>query len=125
MLRAVFVAAALLLCGCASAIMKDYVGRTIADVMMDYGPPQTAFDLTPTQRAFMWSMTTSFVTPSTTNVTGTAYGSLFSATAISTPSQVVSQQCNYTLIAERIAGAVEGPAGWRVVSFCKPSLMCE
>jgi hypothetical protein len=125
MLRAVFMAVALLLCGCASAIMKDYVGRTIADAMLDYGPPQTAFDLTPKQRAFMWSMTTSYVTPSTTNVTGTTHGSLFTATAISSPSQVVSQQCNYTLIAERIPGAVEGPAGWRIVSFRKPSLMCE
>jgi hypothetical protein len=125
MKKAVFLAVAFLLGGCASAIMKDYVGRTIADVMMDYGPPQTAFDLTPTQRAFMWSMTTSFVTPSTTNVTGTAYGSLFTATAISSPSQVVNQQCNYTLIAERLPGAVEGPAGWRVVSFRKPNLMCE
>lgn len=125
MIRALLLVTALALGGCASSIMKDYVGRTIADVVMDYGPPQTGFDLTPTQRAFLWSMSTNVVTPATTNITATSYGSLFSATAITSPSQVISQRCNYTLIAERIPSAVEGPAGWRVVSFRKPSLMCE
>lgn len=117
------------LCGCASQIMKSYVGKTVSEAVMDYGPPATAFDIDQNRRAFLWSMNSSYTIPGSTTVNGnvsTAGGiGFYSATAISTPPQTVSQQCNYTVFAERIPGAPEGPAGWRVVDFRKPSLMCE
>lgn len=34
-----------LIAGCASDIMKSYIGRTVADVILDYGPPTAAFDV--------------------------------------------------------------------------------
>lgn len=123
------VALCMMLGGCASQIMKSYIGKTVAEAVMDYGPPATAFDVEQNRRAFIWSMNSSYTIPGTTTVNGNimATGSMgfYSATAITTPAQTVSQQCNYTVFAERIPGAPEGPAGWRIVDFRKPSLACE
>ncbi len=115
--------------GCASQIMKSYVGKTVAETVMDYGPPATAFDVDQNRRAFIWSMNSSYTMPGTTTVNGNVNviggTGFYSATAISTPPQTISQRCNYTVFAERIPGAPAGPAGWLIVDFRKPSLMCE
>lgn len=118
-----------LLSGCASQIMKTYVGKTVADAVMDYGPPVAAFDMDQTRRAFIWTMNNSYTVPGSTTTTGNlnVIGStgFYSATTIASPPQTFNQQCNYTIFAERIPGAPEGPAGWRIVDFRKPNLMCE
>jgi hypothetical protein len=118
-----------LLGGCASSIMKSYLGKTIADAVMDYGPPITAFDMGQGRRAFIWTMNSSYTMPGSTTTTGNLNviggTGFYSATTIASPPQTFNQQCNYTIFAERIPGAPEGPAGWRVVDFRKPNLMCE
>jgi len=52
--RAMFVAIVLapIVSSCASKIMEGYVGKTVAHVILDYGPPSTAFDVATSQRCF-------------------------------------------------------------------------
>ena len=48
------------LIGCASEIMKGYVGRPVQDVMLDYGAPTNAFDMGDGRRAFQWIIHSSY-----------------------------------------------------------------
>lgn len=129
MKKYILLALCVLLSGCASNIMKSYVGKTVAEAVMDYGPPATAFDVDQHRRAFIWTMNSSYTVPGSATTTGNLNviggTGFYSATTIASPPQTYSQQCNYTIFAERISGAPEGPAGWRIVDFRKPNLMCE
>lgn len=114
-----------ILSGCASQIMNSYVGKDVREVMLDYGPPNNAFDLAEGQRAFQWVKNNSYTMPATANTSGSinTYGSstwVNSNTTI-TGGQTINSKCVYTLIAEWNK-EVEL---WRIISFRKPSLMCE
>lgn len=127
---------ALLIGGCASAIMKGYIGQTVDVVMVERGVPAMAYDLPDGTRAFVWERTTTTIIPGQTYGTATAFGSANSignnttanvsvfSNSYSTPSYSVSDTCAYTLIARRVAD-LDSPAAWEVVGFRKPPLMCE
>jgi len=60
----------LLLAGCASTHMKQYIGKDVLSIVLDEGPPENVFDLEDGKRAFQyyWGGGT-FAMPQTTNVT--------------------------------------------------------
>lgn len=119
----------LVLVGCASNIMKAYEGKTIVDVILDYGPPLTAFDMGDGRRGFMWAISQTYSLPAHASTTGnvSVYGNqaFYSSSTLVAPAASVSQTCNYTMFATRIAGGPDGPAGWRVVGYAPPRLSCE
>lgn len=123
------VAAALIVGSCASNIMKSYVGKTVADVILDYGPPATAFDVDGNRRAFVWTIRQGYVIPgntfSTGNINVVGNTALYSGNTISTPAVAGVSECNYALFAQRRAGAPDGPAAWQVVDYKAPRLSCE
>ncbi len=127
--RAFCIFAAVALTGCASAIMKSCVGKPLSEAVMDYGPPATAFDIEPGRRAFMWNMQSSVTLPGHATTTGNmnVIGGMgfYSASTIVSPPTTINSSCNYTVFAERIPGALDGPAAWRIVDFRQPKLMCE
>lgn len=48
---------AVMLTGCASQIMKNYIGAPISSVMLDYGPPDNIYKLSANEQAYQWSRT--------------------------------------------------------------------
>lgn len=123
--RIALIAGALALTGCASNIMKNYIGQPLQSAMVDYGPPTNAFDMPDGTRAFQWSMESTRVTPTTATTTGTAYGygnvvNWTQRTAI-TGGVPITSRCNYTMFA-RWDDTVQT---WMMTSFKKPRLDCE
>ena len=136
---------AFFLCGCASQIMKSYIGKDIREVVVDYGQPQNALDMGDGRRAFQWIMTKSRTTPvvvstsgtSTTSsaingtVTGTLNNSYVRAKANSTTwlnsntqitgGETIVSECVYTLFATWN----EASKSWQVVGFREPRFTCE
>ena len=115
----------LLLNGCASQIMRDYIGKDVREVMVDYGPPSNAFDMGDGRRAFQWVIGSSYTTPTNATTTGSVntYGStswVNSNTTI-TGGQTVNSSCIYTLFARWN----ERTSGWVVTEFKKPKIICE
>ncbi|WP_254448054.1 hypothetical protein [Ruegeria arenilitoris] len=106
----------LALAGCASEIMKSYVGRDITDVVLDYGPPSNVVKLPDGRTAFQWSFTTSYTAPTTTNIQG--YGNY--ATATTYGGGTTYSECLYTLFAKPNA-----QNSFTVVGFKEPSFWCE
>lgn len=113
--------AAVLLTGCASQILDSYVGKSITEPILDYGPPTSVIDLSDGRRAFQWARTNSGVIPISTPTTTTIYGSGGYATAYGTSTTYVpySNDCVYTLTATRSGN------DWIVDGFRPPSLACE
>ncbi|WP_448951671.1 hypothetical protein [Labrys neptuniae] len=111
--------AALALTGCASAVMKNYIGRPVESVMIDYGPPTSVLDLGPGQRAYQWQkISTNVVSGSSTSeVRRTRHGADVQTTE--TPGYVERQECFYTFYARPAGGQ------WLITNFRKPSLECE
>jgi hypothetical protein len=121
----------LFLSGCASQILKSYVGKDIKEAILDYGPPINVLELSKTQKAFQWADTSSYTIPTTVNTHGnsfgnataygnTAYGSgTYSGTTTITGGQTYQNTCIYTLIADK------KDKYWIVTSFRKPSFGCE
>src|SRR5690242_3984453 len=103
--------------GCASDIMKTYIGKPLSEVVMDYGPPNAAFDIDQRQRAFVWTRSYSYGLPGTATTTANTNMGLYTATTLINPPQTFSQECTYTAITEKIVGAPQGPASWRIVGF--------
>src|SRR3546814_10017838 len=62
--------------GCASQIMKSYIGKDVREAVLDYGPPANAIDLGGDKRAFQWVMNSRYTTPVTATTTGSvnSYG---------------------------------------------------
>lgn len=112
-------AALSMLAGCASQIMKNYVGAPINSVMLDYGPPDNVYDMRPGERAYQWRRDkTEVVAGSTSSETRrTRHGERYEATE--TPGYVQQTACYYTFYT-RFTGAE-----WYVTSFRQPSLECE
>lgn len=125
MLRAVAIVALLLLTGCASQIMRSYIGKDIREVVLEYGPPANAMDMGDGRRAFQWIMNSTYTTPVIANTTGSAtttgYTTWVNSNTTVSGGQSVSSSCVYTLFATWD----EASKSWRVVDFKKPKFMCE
>jgi len=118
----------LLFGGCvssASQIMQSYVGQDVRIVMVDYGPPNNAFDMPGGQRAFQWVMGRSYTTPAHAQTTGTVNvqgpTAWVNTNTTITGGQTINSKCLYTLF----ANWNEQTKGWIVNSYRKPSLRCE
>lgn len=96
---------AILIIGCASTHMKQYLGKDIREVIIDSGPPINAFDMGDGRRAFQFRWGGgSFVVPQTTTASGsvTSIGNSawYSGSAISTGGGVItSEGCIITYFA--------------------------
>jgi hypothetical protein len=108
------------LSACATDIMKGYVGKSVTEVMLDYGRPADVFDLPDGRRAFQWSVDSSGVMP----ITNTNYGTVSGAggwanlTTTSTSYVPYENTCLYTMTAKEEKG------DWIIDGFREPSLMC-
>lgn len=107
--------------GCASQILSSYVGGSIEEPILDYGPPVNVLELSDGRRAYQWRIAQSGVVPMSSPSTATVYGSGGYATAYGTTTTYVpySQDCTYTLTATRQGNQ------WIVDGYRQPSLMCE
>jgi hypothetical protein len=126
-------AGVLLLAGCASQIMTNYVGKTLMAPILDYGPPTVAYDMGDGQRVFIWTMRQQIVIPGQMTTTGNVFAtttgsvgtaSLYANTIITPPTQH-SFDCSYALFARKSRNDIEGPGAWQVTGFRPPKLMCE
>lgn len=118
-LRTFVVATVFALTGCASDIMKNYIGQPIESVVLDYGPPTTIVDLGQGERAYQWrKISTNVVSGSSSGeVRHTKHGTEYQTTE--TPGYVERQECFYTFYAQASAGR------WFVTNFRQPKLECE
>jgi len=116
---------AIFISGCASQIMKGYVGKDVREIMLDYGSPSNAFDMSDGRRAFQWVQDSSYTTPVNATTTGnvSTYGttSWVNSNTTITGGQTINSKCLYTLFARWN----EATNGWVVTDFKKPNLMCE
>lgn len=113
------------LSGCASSIMKGYIGQPITTVIGDHGFPAGAYDVDTNKRAFVWQKSGAIVVPGSTYTSGSIIGNQMFASSYSTPGYASSYSCAYTLIATKTRSDIEGPAAWTVIDFLKPKFMCE
>lgn len=111
--------AAVVLAGCASTVMKNYIGQPVESVIIDYGPPTAVLDLGWDQRAYQWrKISTNVVSGSTSGeIRDTRRGQRFEETV--TPGYVEEQECFYTFYARQQGGR------WYVTNFRQPKLECE
>ena len=126
LLAIVFVAAsAMTISGCATPILKSFVGGDVTNIVARYGPPVNAYDVPgERRRAFQWTMNNSYTSPTTVHTTGSA-SQIGSTSWLSTTSTVQGGRtsnwtCIYTVYAEPNASG-----SWTVVSFEPPPLQCE
>ncbi|WP_435053885.1 hypothetical protein [Mesorhizobium australicum] len=117
--KLLFIAIAFALAGCASDIMKNYVGRPVESVVLDYGPPTAVIDLGQGERAYQWrKVSTSAVSGSSSGeVRHTKHGTIYEET--DTPGYIERQECFYTFYA-RASGD-----RWFITNFRRPKLECE
>ncbi|MCA0278577.1 MAG: hypothetical protein LCH86_21480 [Proteobacteria bacterium] len=116
---AALVAAAAILAGCASDMMKSYIGQPVESVIIDYGPPIAVLELGRGERAYQWrKVSTNVVSGSTSGeIRDTRRGTRYEETT--TPGYVEEQECFYTFYARNSGGR------WYVTNFRKPKLECE
>ncbi|QND51185.1 hypothetical protein HB779_04190 [Phyllobacterium sp. 628] len=114
-----FVLAALVLAGCASDIMKNYIGQPVESVVIDYGPPTGVLDLGPGERAYQWRKISTNAVSGTSSgeVRDTRHGRRYIETE--TPGYVEQKECFYTFYARSSGGR------WFITNFRKPTLDCE
>ena len=118
-LNASFVAIVLTLAGCASDIMKNYIGQPIESIVLDYGPPTAIIDVGQGERAYQWrKVSTNVVSGSSSSeVRHTKHGTEYETTE--TPGYLERQECFYTFYARSSGGR------WFVTNFRQPKLECE
>ncbi|WP_457579700.1 hypothetical protein [Ensifer canadensis] len=111
--------AAIALTGCASTVMKNYIGQPVESVVIDYGPPTAVLDLGWDQRAYQWrKISTNVVSGSTSGeIRDTRRGQRYEESV--TPGYVEEQECFYTFYARQQGGR------WYVTNFRQPKLECE
>lgn len=116
--------AALPLGGCASDIMRGYLGRGPEAVMARYGPPDNVFDMPDGRRAYQWmqiSQSTSAGSEETrtrwVKRRGDGRPERVTVTQV-TPPTSTDRRCFYTLYAHR-----QG-AGWVLDNFERPEFGC-
>ncbi|NKX43367.1 hypothetical protein [Roseicyclus persicicus] len=103
------------LAGCATDVMRGFVGQDVTAVMVRYGPPVAQFDLPDGRTAFQWATSTPIIAPMTTTVTG--YGNF--ATAQTTGGYLGQQNCVYTLYA-----APNQSGSFTITGFEQPTFDC-
>lgn len=115
----VVTAAMAFLSGCASDMMKSYIGQPVESVIIDYGPPIAVLELGQGERAYQWrKISTNVVSGSTSGETrDTRHGTRYEETT--TPGYVQEQECFYTFYARSSGGR------WFVTNFRQPKLECE
>lgn len=122
---AILFLAVAMLNGCASQIMRSYIGKDVREVMLDYGAPANAFDMGDGRRAFQWVIGKSYTTPVTATTTGTVNNynstSWINSNTMITGGQTINSKCIYTLFAHWN----EDINGWFITGFKKPNLTCE
>ncbi len=115
----------LMLAGCASNVMKGYMGKPLQEAMIDYGSPTNAFDMPDGSRAFQWVMTSTYVTPTRIANSGAVYPNGYNATwgqqTTITGGQPVTNECAYTMFAKWD----DLTSTWVFTGFRKPKVMCE
>lgn len=119
-MKRLIVLGVLALMGCASEIMKGYVGRDITEAVLDYGPPSAVLDMPDGRRAFQWRMDTMGMIPATTTYTGTTYGNTTYGTFNTSGGGVFSQTCFYTVFGQKNA-----KGSYTIVDFRPPTAACE
>ncbi len=114
-------AVAFFLAGCASQILESYVGKSIQEPILDYGPPTNIVELEDGRRAYQWRIDSSGYIPISTPTIATSSGPYGVTTTTVNSSTLVpfSEQCLYTLT------ATEKGSRWIVDGFRKPSFACE
>jgi len=114
-----------LVAGCASSIMNGFVGKSLPQVMVKYGPPLNAFDMGDGRRAFQWIMTNTYVTPMYATTTGNAFASgnsmMWSQNTQIGGGVPITDQCAYTMYGRWH----EDQKLWIMEGFEPPNLMCE
>ncbi len=109
-----------LLAGCATAVLESYVGKSITEPILDYGPPVNAVDLPDGRRAFQWAVNSTGVIPVTSTNSATVWGGGTSTLVTGTTTNYIptSSQCVYTLYAR--------PQGddWIVTGYREPNFNC-
>lgn len=105
--------------------MQGYLGQPLQAAMIDYGPPQNAFDMPDGTRAFQWVMSSTYVTPTNVNNYGNAYAAgnavnWYQNTQI-TGGQPITNECAYTMFARWS----DAQNAWVFTSFKKPKMLCE
>ncbi|WP_414897841.1 hypothetical protein [Rhodovulum sp. YEN HP10] len=120
-MRALTILCLVFLTGCASQIMKGYVGKPVTEAMLDYGAPSNVMTLEDGRRAYQWTIQNTGTVAVPTTSTATVYGAGGTATAFGQSTSYVpySEKCVYTLTASQ-----QGEA-WIVDGFRKPRLACE
>ncbi|WP_100657440.1 hypothetical protein [Alteromonas flava] len=113
------------LTGCMSNTLQSYVGKDIREVMVEMGPPDNAFDISDSRRAFQWVQNREYSEPVTITTTeaktkGKHVDWVSSVSTIS-GGRTVSAPCHYTVFARW-----NGPSSaWIVDDFKRPSIECE
>lgn len=139
--RAVAVLALLACGGCAMPMTEGDASQPLPAAILDYGPPNDVYDIDSGTRAFIWTMRHGNTTPGntmTSGAPGTSGAGYVAASLISTNRSgfynartnlaapgTCDWSCNYVLLAHPNDSGIDGPAGWTVVGFSKPELICE
>ncbi|WP_324751576.1 hypothetical protein [Roseovarius sp. Pro17] len=116
--------AALILAGCATTSeMEGYVGRSISEAMLDYGPPDDVFLLTDGRRAYQWEIRKDSFRPAPQPTIGVGIGIGRGRwgggiTTVNTSYVPYSKTCRYTLISDKRGN------DWVVSGYRKPTPGC-
>ena len=102
------------LSGCASQIMKGFEGKSMVDVVAQYGMPASSYELGGGERAFVWEMSNSVVVPGNMNTTSTLVGNTVFSSSYVAPGYVASSHCSYVLTA--VSGGFESGFPYAPVS---------
>ena len=118
---------AIALSACASSTMKNYVGRPVSEVIMDYGQPDSVIDTAPNQRAVIWKEVHYRNRPGV--IESGEYDDVFentrvNRTTIQLPGQSVDT-CYFTFYTQDMTGYAQSPADWIITGFRKPNFNCE
>ena len=119
MMRMVLLVLALL-AGCSAEIMRSYIGRPVTDVMLDYGPPANAFDVSDEKRVFQWIKTTSVTTPVYATTTGYAYQGWVNTNTQIHGGQTNTFECVYSMYARWN----DNRESWIISGFKEPDFWC-
>jgi hypothetical protein len=123
-MRLLVAALVVAIAGCATSVMKGYVGQDIKQVVVERGAPQNAMDMGDGRRAFQWAINQSVFVPATTSQISTVnvYGNtaIGNSTATTYGGGTSSWTCLYTLYATWD----EARATWIVKDYQKPTISC-
>ncbi|MEL7198670.1 MAG: hypothetical protein AAGL10_10170 [Pseudomonadota bacterium] len=108
------------LSGCASQILKGFVGRDVGTVIARYGPYENAFDMPDGRRAFQWRLVEESLVPTETVAEDVETHRSTRQNVRTTGGYWKEEVCFYTVYA-----VPSGRDGWLIVDYEKPSFDCE